>query len=112
MQVLHESAWLIGPGDDGRRRNLLHVRLWEQRGDPRPWRVHVRTFETPARRTEGSFVDEDEAWARLDAVYALYTETEELRWSKSEWTRGGWSWGALRERRGRIADDNQPGGSR
>ncbi|GIF75681.1 MULTISPECIES: hypothetical protein [Asanoa] len=104
MEVLHESAWLIEPtpnADGERGRNILHVHLYERRGDPKPWRVYVRTWR-PTRREEREWADEAHAWAILDAIYEQYKDLG--RWSISARTRGGWNWGALREHQGRITD--------
>jgi len=83
---------------ESRPGNILHVHLWEARGEPQPWRVHLRAFGTPARRVEASYDDAAEAREVLDE---LYEQTRELgSWSVSAWA--GEQWGGLQTVGGRV----------
>ena len=82
--MLREAGFLVGEVE-GKRRNILHVSLSHEAGDPKPWRLTLRDFGSPPRQAEGWYETEAEAQAVLDS---LYRQTKTLgEWQRSSWGR-------------------------
>jgi hypothetical protein len=90
--MLHEAGFLVGEVD-GERRNILHVSLTFEAGDAKPWRLELRDYGSPTKRSEARYETEAEARAVLDA---LYREARPLgEWQLSSWGRPA-LWGTSR----------------